>query len=489
MRTSKRVVALRLEELEPRRLLSGAPPSPAETEFLERLNDARANPAAYGASIGLDLTNVSPSQPLAFDTRLVFAAEQHSLDMNARAYFAHNTPEGVDPGARLTAAGFNWDSWGESIAGGSVYAQPADALKALIIDAGVPDLGHRKHLLAIDPTFQSETQVGIGVVQNGTGPLTNYYTIDTAGTSPVQTFLTGVIYTDVNHNGVYDAGEGIAGATISVVGAGSASDFASGAYAVPLSAGTYTVIVSGPGMVTTTRTVTIQGSNVRLNFLSDGSTTGGGNPQLPPLPGNLGDVADIFTHSAENYSNFVTNAYATYLKRAPDAPGLADWVNRMANGLSDGQVEAFFLGSAEYIQNHGGSNAAWVLGMYHDLLGRTPADSEVSYWLNQMAAGEQPQDVAFGFAASAEREGMRVRAIYETYLNRTPGADEVNYWVNRFIDGASNEEVTAGFIASQEYYATDSQNNPVIWIRNVYGQVLHRTPADSEVTYWLGQLH
>src|SRR6184192_1973169 len=90
---ARRRVRLWLEELEARQLLSGFQPTPAEQLFLERLNDARGNPAAYGAAIGLDLSGVAPAPPLAFDARLVEAARRHSQDMGARDYFAHNTPE------------------------------------------------------------------------------------------------------------------------------------------------------------------------------------------------------------------------------------------------------------------------------------------------------------------------------------------------------------------------------------------------------------
>src|SRR5947207_6258372 len=75
-----------LEELEPRRLLSGTAPTAAEQLFLEQLNDIRANPAAYGASIGVDLSAVAPAQPLVFDPLLIQAAQQHAQDMNDRAY-------------------------------------------------------------------------------------------------------------------------------------------------------------------------------------------------------------------------------------------------------------------------------------------------------------------------------------------------------------------------------------------------------------------
>src|SRR5260370_23694654 len=105
-------IRLQLEPLETRQLLSGFTPSVAEQLFLEQLNDARANPAAYGAAIGVDLSRVAPSQPLAFNTELIQAARLHSQDMNNRSYFDHNTPEGADPGARITQAGFSWLDWG-----------------------------------------------------------------------------------------------------------------------------------------------------------------------------------------------------------------------------------------------------------------------------------------------------------------------------------------------------------------------------------------
>src|SRR6516164_4235869 len=73
-------VRLELEQLEDRRLLSGYDPAPVEQLFLEQLNDARANPAAYGAPIGLDLSGVAPAAPLAFNLELIQAARQHSQD-------------------------------------------------------------------------------------------------------------------------------------------------------------------------------------------------------------------------------------------------------------------------------------------------------------------------------------------------------------------------------------------------------------------------
>src|SRR3954466_4227480 len=97
----RRRTRLAVEELEPRVPPAGVEPTPLEQEFLERLNDARANPAAYGTAVGLDLSGVPASAPLAFNTGLVGIARAHSQDMAVRNYFAHETPEGVTPDQRI----------------------------------------------------------------------------------------------------------------------------------------------------------------------------------------------------------------------------------------------------------------------------------------------------------------------------------------------------------------------------------------------------
>jgi hypothetical protein len=167
--------------------------------------------------------------------------------------------------------------------------------------------------------------------------------------------------------------------------------------------------------------------------------------------------ASSLTHSAEYYSNFITNAYLTYLGRKPDAAGLANWVQAMQNGLSDEHLEAGFIGSAEYIANHGGPGAGWVSGMYQDLLGRKPSQDEINEWVNALEHGVSTQQVAYGFAASAERESIRVQNDYLTFLGRKPSPSEVSTWVNAFLQGVSNEDVIAGFVGSDEYFGKHTQ--------------------------------
>ncbi|MCS6849767.1 MAG: FG-GAP-like repeat-containing protein [Gemmataceae bacterium] len=245
--------------------MAGVQPTPLEQLYLERLNDIRANPAEYGRRVGLDLSRVAPAQPLAMDMRLVEAARKHAQDMNDRAYFGHNTPEGLDAGQRMLATSLPITYWSESIAAG--FSTPEEALAALIVDHGVPDLGHRRHLLAMEPNFAVQRIVGIGLVRGGAGPYANYDVIDSAATTDNRAYLTGAVFRDRNNNGVYDLGEGLCGVTLTVAGVGSFAAFDSGGYSIPLRPGTYTVTATGPGFKPIVQTVTIGSSNVRRSFI------------------------------------------------------------------------------------------------------------------------------------------------------------------------------------------------------------------------------
>jgi uncharacterized delta-60 repeat protein len=206
------------------------------------------------------------------------------------------------------------------------------------------------------------------------------------------------------------------------------------------------------------------------------------------LPPHLYDAAKAFTHSTEHYQQFVVNAYQQYLKRAPDAAGLNFWVSNMRAGVySDEQVEAFFIGSQEYILTHGGTGQAWVTGMYHDLLGRTPSAGEVQGWVNALNNGASPSAVAFGFAASKERETQRVVLNYQTYLGRTASQAEIDLWTNGFVNGLSNEEMVARFVGSPEYFNNPQkgQGDWALWVRAAYRDVLARPAGADEIASWL----
>ncbi|WP_079123839.1 CAP domain-containing protein [Streptomyces sp. NBRC 110611] len=95
--------------------------------------------------------------PLTIDLRLQRAAQAHSDDMAARDYYDHNTPEGVDPGTRITNAGFRWSSWAENI-----FKSPKDPATAL--EGWMDSPGHRANIL--NCSYKS-TGVGVNLSSNG----------------------------------------------------------------------------------------------------------------------------------------------------------------------------------------------------------------------------------------------------------------------------------------------------------------------------------
>ncbi len=467
-----------MEELEPRCLLSIAAPTATEQYFLELLNEARANPAAYGASIGVDLSGVAPAQPLAFDPRLISAAQEHSLDMSVQGYFDHNTPQGETPGERITASGFNWESYGESIAA-SPGLNPAEALSALIADQGVPDLGHRIQLLAMTAMFQSENAVGIGILENSSGPLGNYYTIDSANAVTTLPYITGVVMNDANGNGQYDVGEGLGNVTITIAGVDSVTTWDSGGYSYQVAPGTYTVTASGGGLAAPiTHVVTVGGQNVSLNFTVPPvivvndlfvpkvyQTDLGRKPSSQDaafwdaqiqLGVTYAAIANAIDSSPEAFNREITAWYQAYLGRTPGANEIAWWSTQLGNGMPETSVEGAILGSSEYMNRslmHATASAsesqAFIQGLYTQVLDRSAGTFETSYWLTNLVLNS-PATVATTILNSTEARDIVVTGYYQSILGRStpPSATEVAFWATSDL---TLDEIRIQFELSPEY--------------------------------------
>jgi len=309
-------------------------PTADEQLVLEYVNRARANPTAEGTRLGIDITEglVAPNgpnlvqvrPPLAMNKILLGTARAHSQDMWTNNYFAHNDPSGNTPPQRMTAAGYNWTKAGENIATSS-SASAASLEDLLMVDANVAGRGHRVNLLDIfseppDPPYQ---EIGIGYY-SGANPdasgFKDFLTQDfgTGTSAPAGTtgpFLLGVVYKDTNGNNFYDIGEGVSGVTITPdSGAFFAVSSTSGGYAFPVaSSGTLTVTASGGPLTSNiVKTVTLTGSNIKLDFLVNSSGSGGGAPAITSATSASGTAGQAFTYQIAA-SNSPTSYNATPL--------------------------------------------------------------------------------------------------------------------------------------------------------------------------------
>lgn len=199
-------------------------PTADEQNMLELLNNMRADPGAEAAFYHFDLAEGTnpplqdgPRAPLAMNAQLLAAARAHSADMQARNYFDHYDPDGVDPFQRMSAAGYRFSAAGENIylgmssTGVDMNSQAEQGHRALFVDEGYPERGHRVNM--VEDMF---CEVGIGAaegpfVDNGSTWNGAFFTQD-FGTPPSgkTLHLLGVVYVDSNDNGRYDGDEGLA---------------------------------------------------------------------------------------------------------------------------------------------------------------------------------------------------------------------------------------------------------------------------------------
>ena len=114
-----------------------------EAELLRLHNEARAE---HGVG------------PLCVQRNLMVAAQGHAEDMIRRDFYAHETPEGLTPGDRITRAGYPFATYGENnnrVSGG--YGGPGRGELREAFEGWMESPGHRENLL--NPAFR---EVGIG---------------------------------------------------------------------------------------------------------------------------------------------------------------------------------------------------------------------------------------------------------------------------------------------------------------------------------------
>ncbi len=143
-----------------------------------------------------------------------------------------------------------------------------NAVIGLIVDSGVPGLGHRVHLLGMNDFNAVFVEAGAGYGYSATATYRNYWAFHTGVKASIETFLTGVAFADGNFNSVFDPGEGLAGVTVEA-GAYSAITGASGGYSISIPSGTHAVTCSGGGFSgTASASVSVVGFNREVDCSS-----------------------------------------------------------------------------------------------------------------------------------------------------------------------------------------------------------------------------
>ena len=299
---------------------------------------------------------MGPRPPLAMNNLLLSIAEAHSVDMYNGNYFSHTDPNGTTAFNRITNVGYDYVRAGENMAA-STGSTAAELEDFMMVDSGTSGRLHRVNLLDLLNAYPCGTppcvyyEVGIGYYAGATSNSigSDFITQDFGAAPSAGPFLLGVVYNDVNHNNFYDIGEGIGGVTITPSSGGYyAVSSSSGGYAIPIgTSGTITVTASGPGFGPITKTVTLTGVNVKLDFTASGQVSSSSTSLLTTTPLQTSTTSSVITTSStQTESSSTTAASSPSIMLNPTSAPAGSTVNVTGSGFSMSDTGCLISGSS-----------------------------------------------------------------------------------------------------------------------------------------------
>lgn len=133
-------------------------------------------------------------------------------------------------------------------------------------------------------------------------------------------------------------------------------------------------------------TITNNGSTITVssNFDSDGTDTLSNIERLRFIDYSV--AFDISGAGGQAY-----RVYQATFDRAPDLAGLGYWIKQMDGGMSDPEVAARFIDSAEFRSLYGTNPTTTQLvdAFYHNALHRTPDQGGLDFYVNQIDTGQK----------------------------------------------------------------------------------------------------
>jgi len=206
----------------------------------------------------------------------------------------------------------------------------------------------------------------------------------------------------------------------------------------------------------------------------------------------------------------VFRLYQATLDRVPDAAGHSGWTAQLLSGATTlQQVATGFVNSPEFQATYGATtNRQFVTLLYNNVLDRAPDAGGLAGWINQLDSGAMTRaEVVIGFSESPEfrantqagtlnfsRAGYQadwsddVYRLYQATLDRSPDAGGFDGWTEALAAGADYLSVVSGFVNSPEFQATYGATTNSQFVTLLYNNVLDRAPDAGGLASWVNQL-
>ena len=131
---------------------------------------------------------------------------------------------------------------------------------------------------------------------------------------------------------------------------------------------------------------------------------------------------------ARNPATWTDEVYRLYratLDRDPDATGFADWLDRLGDGTALATAVTGFIGSREFRATYGAlDDAGFVTLLYRNVLDRAPDALGLAGWLDRLAGGTARADIVLGFAESREFVSATAAGL-KTFVRSLGPQDEI----------------------------------------------------------------
>lgn len=222
----------------------------------------------------------------------------------------------------------------------------------------------------------------------------------------------------------------------------------------------------------------------------------------------VGFLDGTLDFDASAFAAQAARLYQAALGRAPDPFGLAYY----AKGLSDGAlslpgIAEGFLASPEFQARFPSLDDAAFIGLLYDnVLGRAPDAGGLAFYLDLLASGAPRSTLLLGFSESPENVGLTATLLdgglwvpgdsaltvlrtYQTILDRLPDQGGLVFYILQLDAGTMTFRTMAeAFMASPEFQATYGALSNQAFVELLYLNALDRPGDPGGIAFYTGLL-
>ncbi len=187
--------------------------------------------------------------------------------------------------------------------------------------------------------------------------------------------------------------------------------------------------------------------------------------------------------------DLLTQQYADFLGRPPDAPGLAYWRGILGPDRSGApKVIQEFMLSPEFRPRRA------IARLYLAFFDRAPDRAGFDYWAGRVRRGAKLNNIAAEFAKSEEfqntygnlNDAQFIALVYNNVLLRSPDIDGFVFWVERMKrPGVTRGDLMVAFSESLEFIRNST---PAVDVIMTYRGMLDRAPDPAGFAFWVGEV-